>query len=103
MDGRSVAQERGSYDFGDSSSDGDEPDHTIRAVLRSDGPRKYQRKESPTRLSPFEGYVRGRWEGTALSGVRILEEIRGMGYSGSDKRCDAFYRGLGAIVDERPG
>lgn len=57
--------------------------NTVRGVIRSDGPRAYQREPGLTKLSPFEDYVRGRLEETALSGVRILEEIRGMGYAGS--------------------
>ena len=46
--------------------------NTVRGVVRSDGPRAYERKPGVTKLTPFEDYVRGRWEETALSGVRIL-------------------------------
>lgn len=64
--------------------------NTVRGVIRSDGPRAYERKPGVTKLTPFEDYVRGRWEESALSGVRILEEIRGMGYAGSVQTLRRF-------------
>ncbi len=57
--------------------------NTVRGVIRSDGPRAYERRPAVGKLDGFEDYARGRWEETALSGVRILEEIRAMGYTGS--------------------
>jgi transposase len=64
--------------------------NTIRGVLRSEGPRKYRRKGGTTKLTPFEDYVQRRWEETALSGVRILEEIEAMGYTGSIQTLRRF-------------
>jgi transposase len=57
--------------------------NTVRRVLRDAGPAPYRRPERASQLDPFKAYVKERFESCALSAVRILEEIRPMGYVGS--------------------
>lgn len=59
--------------------------NTIRAALRSSAPRSLSRprQERPSCLDPFKPYLEQRFQECALSSVRLLEEIRPMGYTGS--------------------
>ena len=55
----------------------------VRKVLR--GGHELRRKDAPrpSKLDPFKDYLRGRRAEHPLSTVRLLEEIRPMGYDGS--------------------
>lgn len=57
--------------------------NTVRKVLR--GEHDLRRKETPrpSKLDPFKAYLRSRRAEHPLSAVRLLEEIRPMGYDGS--------------------
>ena len=57
--------------------------NTIRTVLR--GERSLKRQESPrvSELDPFKDYLRKRRSEYPLSAVRLLDEIRPMGFDGS--------------------
>jgi transposase len=57
--------------------------NTVRRVLRGD--HAVQRQASPrtTVLDPFKDYLRQRRTDVPLSAVRLLDEIRAMGYTGS--------------------
>lgn len=57
--------------------------NTVRRVLRESGPSNYRTPERGSRLDPFKAYVRERYETCGLSAVRILGEIRPMGFQGS--------------------
>jgi transposase len=56
--------------------------NTVRKVLR--GEHELRRKDAPrpSKLDPFKDYLRGRRAEHPLSAVRLLEEIRPMGYDG---------------------
>jgi transposase len=68
--------------------------NTIRKVLR--GEHDLRRKAAPRRslLDPFKDYLRGRRAEHPLSAVRLLEEIRPMGYGGSVVTLRRFLAGL---------
>jgi transposase len=57
--------------------------NTVRRALR--GEHLLRRKDAPrpSKLDPFKDYLRGRRAEHPLSAVRLLEEIRPMGYGGS--------------------
>lgn len=57
--------------------------NTVRKVLR--GEHDPTRKDTPraSKIDPFKDYLRGRRAEHPLSAVRLLEEIRPMGYDGS--------------------
>ena len=57
--------------------------NTVRKVLR--GEHDLERRETPrsSKLDPFKEYLRSRRAEHPLSAVRLLEEIRPMGYDGS--------------------
>ncbi len=57
--------------------------NTIRKVIQQKVPRRRPPRRRCSKLDPFKDYVKQRFEECALSAVRILEEIRPMGYGGS--------------------
>jgi transposase len=57
--------------------------NTVRRVLREAGPTDYRTPERPSRLDPYKAYVKERYESCGLSAVRILGEVRPMGFEGS--------------------
>jgi len=57
--------------------------NTVRRILRQKAPGKYDAAARTSRLEPFKEYVKKRYQEYALSAVRILEEIKPMGYCGS--------------------
>jgi len=57
--------------------------NTIRKVIRGDHTAKRRAVASPGKLDPFKDYLRGRVADYPLSAVRLLQEIRPMGYTGS--------------------
>jgi len=57
--------------------------NTVRRVVRGGEPRPYRRAPRESCLAPFEDYLRQRSAECALSAVRLVEEIRSMGYTGS--------------------
>jgi len=57
--------------------------NTVRKVLRGEHAMKVQTAPRDSLMDPFKDYLRGRYETHGLSAVRLLEEIRPMGYSGS--------------------
>jgi len=68
--------------------------NTVRKVLR--GQHDLSRKETPrpSKLDPFKDYLRSRRAEHPLSAVRLLEEIRPMGYDGSVITLRRFLAGL---------
>lgn len=73
--------------------------NTVRAVLRSPEPPAYgPRPKRPSKVDPFLSAIRGLLEDEpTLSGVRVLEEIQGLGYAGGKTILDDVLREL------RPG
>lgn len=57
--------------------------NTIRRVLRQKAPEPFHVPKRPSKLEDFKPYVEKRYQECALSCVRLLEEIRPMGYVGS--------------------
>ncbi len=57
--------------------------NTVRKVLRGEHDLKVKPVERGSKLDPFKEYVRQRYEAHRLSAVRLLEEVRPMGYAGS--------------------
>lgn len=59
--------------------------NTVRKVLRNQiaAPEEVPRKVRDSKLDLFKGYLENRFNQYSLSAVRLLEEIKPMGYSGS--------------------
>jgi transposase len=57
--------------------------NTIRNVISQKILRRRPPKRRPSKLDPYKEYVKERYESCALSAVRLLEELRPMGYTGS--------------------
>src|SRR5262245_55011018 len=57
--------------------------NTIRKVLGQKKPEPFKSPAKDSKLDEFKEYAANRYRDCALSAVRILEEIRSMGYSGS--------------------
>ena len=57
--------------------------NTVRRVLREPGPTTFRTPRRASSLDAYKAYVRQRFEACALSAVRLLDEIRPMGYGGS--------------------
>jgi len=56
---------------------------TIRKVLKGEHKMRVERRKQGSMLDPFKDHVRERFERYQLSAVRLLDEIRPMGYRGS--------------------
>ena len=69
--------------------------NTIRKVLRGQHPLKRRPAPRPGKLDPFADYLRRRSAEHPLSAVRLLEEIRPMGYAGSIATLRRFLASLG--------
>jgi transposase len=57
--------------------------NTVRRVLRQPKPLPFQKPPRTSRLDEFKPYLEQRYQECALSSVRLLQEIRAMGYTGS--------------------
>ena len=57
--------------------------NTVRKILREVGPLRRARKKRFSKLDEYRAYLKDRYEKTGLSAVRLVEEIRGMGFTGS--------------------
>ena len=57
--------------------------NTVRRYIEMDKPKKYSREGRVSIISPYMEYVRGRISTYNLSAVRIYEELREKGYTGS--------------------
>lgn len=68
--------------------------NTVRRVLREDAPRAFRTPPRPSKLAPFKDYLRQRFEQHGLSGVRLAQEIRQMGYEGSTRIICRFLASL---------
>lgn len=64
--------------------------NTVRRVLREKAPRPFRRAERASLLEPFKDYLRKRFAETGLSVVRLIQEIRPMGYAGSIQTLRRF-------------
>jgi transposase len=57
--------------------------NTVRKALRGEHSLKFQTPARGSLLDPFKDYVRQRYDAYGLSAVRLIDEIRPMGYQGS--------------------
>lgn len=74
--------------------------NTIRRVLRGEHSLEFKTPVKPSKLDAFKTYLTGRYQQYQLSAVRLLEEIKGMGYDGSPQTLRRFLRTL-KTPDER--
>lgn len=75
--------------------------NTIRKVLRGEHPLTFQTPERGSKLDDYKDYVRQRFEKTRLSAVRLLEEIKPMGYAGSIITLRRYLRTLRPSVERQ--
>lgn len=68
--------------------------NTIRKVLRGEHSLKYDATGRSRLLEPYQDYVEQRYRDCQLSAVRLLQEIRPMGYEGSVQTLRRFLRPL---------
>jgi transposase len=57
--------------------------NTVAKLLRQAAPTPFQKPLRPSKLDPYKPYLRKRAQECPLSAVRLLEEIRPMGFNGS--------------------
>ena len=67
---------------------------TVRKVLDGEHSLKRQARAIDSKLDPFKDYVRQRYEQSQLSAVRLLEEIRPLGYAGSIQTLRRYIKQL---------
>ena len=68
--------------------------NTVRRVLREQAPQPARRRGRASRLDPYKRYLEGRYTECALSAVRLLGEIKAMGYTGGIDVVRRFVRSL---------
>ncbi|MDF9828585.1 transposase [Ereboglobus sp. PH5-10] len=68
--------------------------NTVRKYLRSDNTPRFHPPERPGKVDAFKAHLEARWREHRLSAVRLLEEIRPMGYKGSVDGVRRFLRTL---------
>jgi transposase len=68
--------------------------NTVRRVLRDAGPKAFQKPERISCVDRFKPYLKERFESCGLSAVRLLPEIRAMGYAGSISTLRRYLRHL---------
>lgn len=68
--------------------------NTVRKVLRGQHTLKRQSVTRRSKLDPFKSYLEERYAQTQLSAVRLIEEIKPMGYEGSLATLRRFLREL---------
>lgn len=68
--------------------------NTVRKVLQQNKPEPFHTPDRNSKLDEFKEYARKRYEECALSAVRIVEEIRTMGYSGSVQTVRRYLQSL---------
>ena len=72
--------------------------NTVRSILREGAPRSFHTPPRPSKLDPFKDYLQKRFEEFGLSGVRLSQEIRKMGFEGSVRIVCRFLSGLRSKV-----
>lgn len=74
----------------------------VRAALFNKVPKPFQAPPKASKLDPYKDHVRQRYEHCALSVVRLLEEIRPLGYQGSRVTLQRFIQSLQPMWKLRP-
>jgi transposase len=70
--------------------------NTVRRALRQRAPQPIERPQRKSKIDEFKSYVEKRYAECALSAVRLVEEIRAMGYTGGVDTVRRLVRGLRA-------
>ena len=73
--------------------------NTVRRAVREGAPRRFRTPARPSKLDPFKDYLRERFQEHGLSGVRLTQEIRKMGFEGSERIVCRF---LATVRMRRP-
>jgi len=68
--------------------------NTVRKILREKAPQAFNQPERKSLLDQFKPYIEQRYQQCALSCVRLLDEIRSMGYGGRIDTLRRFVRTL---------
>jgi transposase len=68
--------------------------NTVRKVLRGKAPQAFNKPGRKSLLDEFKPYVEPRYQQCALSCMRLIEEIRSMGYRGGIDTLRRFVRTL---------
>ena len=68
--------------------------NTVARLARQAAPQPYRRPAPPSQLDPFKPYLEQRFRACPLSAVRLLEEIRPMGYQGCVHVLRRYLAGL---------
>lgn len=68
--------------------------NTVRKVLRGEHTLRVQDSPRSSQLDPFKQYLRQRYQDHGLSAVRLIEEIKPMGYTGSIATVRRYLRTL---------
>jgi len=75
---------------------------TIRAWLKEEAPRSYQRKQAkPRKLDPFKAYIQQRMEEGCLNAVVIYDELKAQSYTGSITTLRYFMRAIRPAVEAK--
>jgi len=75
--------------------------NTVRRVLREQTPHVSKRRERTSQLDSFKPYLEQRYAECALSAVRLLEEVKAMGYRGGIDVVRRFINSLEPHKDAR--
>ncbi len=70
--------------------------NTIAKLLAQKTPQPVHTPSRPSCLDPYKPYLQARWQAYALSALRLLEEIRAQGYTGSINLIQRFVKSLKA-------
>ena len=68
--------------------------NTVRKALQANKPPVFKAPSRPSKLDPYKEHIRARVNECNLSAVRLLEEIRSMGYQGGYSILKDFARTL---------
>jgi transposase len=72
--------------------------NTVRRIVREGAPRSFCTPARASKLDAFKDYLRERYAEHGLSGVRLTEEIRKMGFKGSSRIVCRFLATLRSKV-----
>jgi transposase len=75
--------------------------NTVRKVLRCQHPLRPPSPRRASKLEPFHDYLKQRFQEYGLSAVRLLEEVRPMGYEGSIATLRRFLASLRGDTQRR--
>lgn len=74
--------------------------NTVRKVLRGEHSSQFNTPQRSSKLDPFKDYLRERFEQFGLSAVRLIQEIRPMGYQGSAVTVRRYLKSLKSATQQ---